>query len=144
MIASGGQWRVRNTHASIPSPPNSFPSRLPHNIKPRFLCYAVGQCCLSILNIVYIHLSYYAFKHSVYMSIPNSLSFPPSFTPATINSFSKSVKLLVLWVHLYHFFLDSTNKGCCTIFLLLCLTYFTQYDNYCSIWKSISYFAFFT
>jgi hypothetical protein len=28
-----------------------------------------------------------------------------------------------------HFFLDSTYKGCCKIFLLFCFTYFTQYDN---------------
>ena len=48
MIISGGQRKVRNTHACIPSPPNSLPSRLPHIIKPSFLCYAVGQCCLSI------------------------------------------------------------------------------------------------
>ena len=94
IIASGGQRKVRNTHSCIPSPPNSLPSRLPHNIKPSFLCYAVGQCCLSILNIVYIHLNYYPFKHSVYTSIPNSLSLPQSFTPATVGSFSKSVKLL--------------------------------------------------
>ena len=93
MTASGGQWKVRNTHVCIPSPPNSLPSRLPHNTKPSFLCYAVGQCCLSILNIVCIHLNYYPFKHSVYMSISNSLSLPPSFTPVTISLFSKSVKL---------------------------------------------------
>ena len=29
----------------------------------------------------------------------------------------------------YHLFLDSTYKGCHSIFLLLCLIYFTQYDN---------------
>ena len=31
--------------------------------------------------------------------------------------------------YLPHFFLDFTYKGCHTIFLLLCLTYFTQHDN---------------
>ena len=29
---------------------------------------------------------------------------------------------------MYHFFLDSTYKGYHKIFLLLCLTYFTQYE----------------
>ena len=46
-----------------------LPSRLPQNIEQSSLCYAVGPCWLSILNI------------SVYMSIPNSLTIPSSQTP---------------------------------------------------------------
>jgi len=34
----------------IQSPPNSLPSRLPHNIEQSSLCYTVGPCWLSILN----------------------------------------------------------------------------------------------
>ena len=65
------------------------------------------------------------FKYSgVYESIPNSLNYPfsPSFPSATVGFFSKSVNLLLFFkqIHLYRFFLDSTYKGCHTIFLLLC------------------------
>ena len=58
-----------------------------------------------------------------------SLSLPPSFPSATIRLFPKSVRLFLFCkqVHLYHFFLDSTCKGYHMLFLLLCLTYFTQY-----------------
>ena len=77
------------------------------------------------------------FKYSrVYMSIPNSLTipFPHSPPPPTPNNNHKLVlevceSLSVFWVHLYHFFLESTYKGCHMIFLLLCLTYCTQYGT---------------
>ena len=66
LISSGGQQREsdRRTHVSI-LPKTPLPSRLPHNIEQSSLCYAVGPCWLSILNIVQPKL-------------PNS-AFPPSF-----------------------------------------------------------------
>ena len=59
--------------------------------------------------------------------------FPPSSPLATINLFLKSVSLFLFFkqVPLYHFFLDSIYKGYHMIFLLLCLTDFTQYDTLC-------------
>ena len=92
---------------------------------------------------------------SLYMSVPNSLSIPsaplplPHFTAPTHYQ-----KLLlwacefasILWVHLYHLVLDSTEKGCPTIFLRLCLTDFTQNDNLLAhpcCYKSASLFLIF-
>ena len=49
---------------------------------------------------------------SVYTTFPNSLTIPP-------RKFSNSVGLFCTLVHVYRFFLDSTFKGCHTIFLLL-------------------------
>ena len=67
------------------------------------------------------------FKYSiVHMSVPKSLTIPSrtSFPPAAVSLFSRSVNLFLFCelVRLYHFFLQSTYKGCPTIFLLLCLT----------------------
>ena len=60
------------------------------------------------------------------MSVPKSLTIPSrtSFPPAAVSLFSRSVNLFLFCelVRLYHFFLQSTYKGCPTIFLLLCLT----------------------
>ena len=49
---SGEQWRdsAIHIHVSILSQ-TSLPSRLPHNIEQSSLCYTVGPCWLSILNI---------------------------------------------------------------------------------------------
>ena len=74
------------------------------------------------------------FKYScVCMSIPNSPTIPSPhpFFLATISLFSKSVSLFLFCkeVHLYNIFFRFEYKGCHMIFLLLCLTYFTQYDN---------------
>ena len=78
-------------------------------------------------SLLVIHLKY----SNVYMSIPNSLIIlsPHPSPPATVSSFSKSAGLFLCGkqVHLYNFFLDFTYKGCCLIFLLLRLTYSTQY-----------------
>ena len=89
------------------------------------LLFRLPHPCAVHRSMLVIH-----FKYSpVFMSIPNSLTIPPHL--ATISSFSKSVSLLLSCkqVHLYHFFLDSTYKGYRVIFLLPCLTYFTQDDN---------------
>ena len=70
------------------------------------------------------------------MSIPDSQTVPfPLLSllplpPATISSFCKSESLFCKYFHLYHFFLDSTCKGCHMNISPLCLTYFTQYDNF--------------
>ena len=57
------------------------------------------------------------------------LSLPTSFPLASISLFCKSGSLSVFQIHLYHFFVDSTYKGCHMVFFHLCLTYFTHYDN---------------
>ena len=59
---------------------------------------------------------------------PPHRSFPPL---VSICPFSTSASQLLpcKLAHLYHFFLDSAYKQYHTIFLFLCLTYFTQYDN---------------
>ena len=79
------------------------------------------------------------------MTFPKSLTIPG---PGNHKSFSKSVSAFLFcnWVNLYHFFLDSTYKGCHMLFLLLCLTYFTQYATLwvhpcCCKWP---YFIFFS
>ena len=65
---------------------------------------------------------------SVSMSIPNSLRIPSS---APVTSFFQCVNLFVFskYIHLYHSFLDSMYKECHLIFLLLCLTDHSQYEN---------------
>ena len=52
MVVSGEQWRDSATHTHISILPQTpLPSRLPHNIKQRSLCYTAGPCWLSILDI---------------------------------------------------------------------------------------------
>ena len=52
VIVSGTKQRdsAIYIHVSI-LPQTPLPSRLPHNIKQSFLCYTVGPCWLTILNI---------------------------------------------------------------------------------------------
>ena len=52
VIVSGEQWRdsAMHIHVSI-LPQTPLPSRLPHNIELSSMCYSVGPCWLSILNI---------------------------------------------------------------------------------------------
>ena len=48
------RWTVKrpsHTYTCIPSPPNSPPFNLSHNIEQSSMCYIVGPCCLSILNV---------------------------------------------------------------------------------------------
>ena len=123
VVISGERQRnsAIHTHVSI-FPQTPLPSRLPHNIEPSSLCYVVGLCWLSILNIAVCTCPSQTFN----------CPFPPSFPHlATISSSSKSVNLFLFCkqVHLCHFFLDSLYKGCYRIFLILCPTYFTQHDN---------------
>ena len=81
-----GQFQVNSKgtqpYICLYSPPNSPPSRLPHNTEQSSLCYTAGPCWLSILNT------------AVCTSIPH-YHFPLPFPSATISSFSKSVTLLL-------------------------------------------------
>ena len=53
MLVSGEQWGDSAIHAYVSILPQTpLPSRLPHNIEQNSLCYTVGPCWLSILNIV--------------------------------------------------------------------------------------------
>ena len=64
-----------------------LPFRLLQNIEQCYLCYTLGPCCLSILNIAVC----------TYQSQTPSLSLPlpQPFPPVTISSFSKSVCLFL-------------------------------------------------
>ena len=112
---------LSHTCTCILSPPNPSSIRLPHNIE---------QSSMGYMSLLVVHFNY----SSMDMSIPNSLTTPPPSPPptATTSSFSKSVSLFLFcnYVHMYHFFLDSTYKGCHMIFLLLCLTYSAQIVRY--------------
>ena len=81
-----GQFQVNSKgtqpYICLYSPPNSPPSRLPHNTEQSSLCYTAGPCWLPILNT------------AVCTSIP-PYHFPLPFPSATISSFSKSVTLLL-------------------------------------------------
>ena len=51
-IVSGGQQRDSAIHIHVSTlSQTSLPSRLPHNIEQNSLCYTIGTCWLSILNI---------------------------------------------------------------------------------------------
>ena len=79
VIVSGEQQRdsAIHTHVSI-LPQTPLPSRLPHNIEQSSLCYAVGPCWLSILNIAVC---------TCWSQIP-WLSLPPILIPwELVNSF---------------------------------------------------------
>ena len=102
----------------LPSPPGCHItlSRVPCAIYLYIPVQALVGCPFRIQQCVHVH-----------PQLPN-YPFPSSFPLATISSFSKSASLflfvhfLFLYVHFYHFFLDSTYKGCHTIFFPLCLT----------------------
>ena len=52
VIISGGQQRGLAIHIHVSLLPQTpFPTRLPHNIEQSSMCYIVGPCWLSILNI---------------------------------------------------------------------------------------------
>ena len=116
---NSSRWTVEglsHTYTCIHSPLKPLSSRLPHNTEHSSLCYTVGPCWLSILNI------------AVYTCLSQTpwLSLSPHPYP-----WQPWVNFLSLWVcfcfvRLFvSFSLDSTYKGCHTIFLLY-LTYFTQ------------------
>ena len=69
---------------------NSFPFRLLHNIEQRALCYTVGPCWVSLLNIVVCTCQ----------SQTSNLSLPH---PITINLLFVWMSLFCKLVHLYHF-----------------------------------------
>ena len=122
MIVSGGQQRdsTTRTHLSI-LPQTPLPSGLPHNNEQSSLCSTLGPCWVSTLNIAVC----------THRSKLTNYPFSPRFPLATISSFYKSMSLSLFCkeVHLYHLFLDSEYKWYHRVFLLLCLTYFTQNDS---------------
>ena len=62
VIVSGGQQRDLAISIHVSNPPQiPLPSRLPHNIEQSSLCYTIGPCWLSILNIAECTLDYYCF-----------------------------------------------------------------------------------
>ena len=129
VIVSGVQQRDQpqiHMHPFSPKLPSSpgchiTLSRVPCAIYLYIPVQALVGCPFRIQQCVHVH-----------PQLPN-YPFPSSFPLATISSFSKSASLflflfvhfLFLYVHFYHFFLDSTYKGCHTIFLFLRLTYST-------------------
>ena len=51
MIVSGERWRDSAIHTRVSILPHApLPSRLPHDIEQKSLCYAAGPCWLSILD----------------------------------------------------------------------------------------------
>ena len=93
-----------------------FPSSLLHNIEQGSLCYTVGPCWLSILNI------------AMCTSIPNSLTVPsPQPLPSGNQKFILCECVSVLKISSFvSFFLDSAYKWYHMIVDVLCRTYFTQ------------------
>ena len=86
MIVSSAQQRDPAIHTHVCNLPQiPLPSRLPHDIEPSSLCYTVGPCWLSILNVV-VHIG---------RSQTPTLSLPLTFPAVTINSFLKSVSLFL-------------------------------------------------
>ena len=52
MIVSSGRPRNSAIHIRVSIPRQTpLPSRGPYNTEQRSLCFAVGSCCLSVLNI---------------------------------------------------------------------------------------------
>ena len=52
VIVSGGQLSNSAIHIHVSILPQTpLPSRLPHSIEESSLCYTVGPCALSVLNI---------------------------------------------------------------------------------------------
>ena len=85
-MVSGEQRRDSVIHTCVSVFPQTLlPSRLPHNTEQGSLCYSVGPCCLAILNIAVC----------VSPSQTPSLLFP-SFSPATMSSFSKAESFYVV------------------------------------------------
>ena len=76
---------LSHINTCICSPPNFLPSRLPHNTEQNSMWYMVGRYWLSILTII---------VHTCLFQTPQLLP-PPSFHPAIISSFSKSVSLFL-------------------------------------------------
>ena len=66
------------------------------------------------------------------MSIQSSLNIPSPHPPPPPGNYKLNLEVCesvsLLWVQLYHLFLDSIYKECHMIFLSLCLIYFTHYD----------------
>ena len=83
----------------------------------------IGPCWLSIL---------------IYQCVYDRPKVPNFPLPlATMSSLYKSVSLFLFceYANLYHLFLDSTYIGYHMMFLLLSLTYFTQYDTPSMLWQ---------
>ena len=113
LIVSGEQRRdsaIRIYVSILPQTP--FPSRMPHNIEQSFLCYIIGPCLLSILNIASV---------CEYPKLPN-YTFPLSFSPATV---SLCIFLCFVSSFVSFFFLDSIYKGYKSVMVQLSHPYMT-------------------
>ena len=83
MIVSDGQQRDSAIHTRVSILPQTpLPSRLPHNIEQE-LSVPYSR------SLLLMHFKY----SSVYLSIPNSLTIPPTLPPATVSSLSLCVCL---------------------------------------------------
>ena len=94
VIVSGGQQRdsATNTHVSF-LPANPLLSRLPYKIEQSSLCYTVGPCWFSILNIVV----YTCPSQTPYLSLPPILPLPPWEVPnSNWRCFSKCWN--IIWI----------------------------------------------
>ena len=91
----------------------------------------------------------YFISGNLYFSIPFTYSIhPPPFTPPHPTSRPQQpvVGFLYLWVYFFIFvfcFLGSTYKGKHTVFVFLCLTYFTMHDTHqvhqhCQNWQDFT------
>ena len=82
VIVSGEQQKDSAIHICVSILPQTpLPSRLPHNTEQRSLCYMVGPCGLSVLNIECGHVD---------PKLPNYCLPNPPPSPATIGPFSES------------------------------------------------------
>ena len=95
---------LSHTYICIRSPPN-FPIQAVNDTEQSSLCYIVGPCWVSILNI--------AMCVHVYPKLSNN-PFPPFFPLATISSFSKSVGLCFVSVILSEVSQTEKEKYCMT------------------------------
>ena len=128
------QSRVNQLYIhNIPSFVDSLSMQVIQSTEQSSLRCTLGPYQLSILYIV--------------MCICQSQSpnLSPSYPPITLSLFSTSVTISVLQIGSYVSLLDSTYKRYHMIFVLLWLTYFTQYDNlqihpYCCKWHYLILF----
>ena len=80
VIVLGGQWRDSAIHIHVSILPQTpLPSRLPYNTEQSSLCYIVGPCWVSILNIAvctcpfqtpYSRVCLFVFKEGSWVSPP--------------------------------------------------------------------------
>ena len=121
VIVSGG----KQSYSTIYMYPFSLklPSHPSCHIALSRVCYIVETCCLSILNIAVCTFPSQTPKLSLSLILPPAGNRKFIFKSISHFPFCK-------WVHLYHFFLDSTYKGYYLIFLCV-------FDLLHSTWQSV-------